>query len=143
MNNDGFFAVWPDIETRQRLNMMTVILGLDLDQATDYHVTLMYDPNNTETSTIEIPIRAYTCAMKDVALYNGSLVIELESEDLNERHQELVDAGKVSNYPKYRPHVTLIQDVGTEAQVEFLKPYIKQDKKPLVFGNETSNKATN
>lgn len=135
MDVNGFFAVWPDVEARNRLNMLSVLLGFDSDSWEDYHITLMYDENNTPTETIDIPIKSYQCVMTNVALYNGYLVIEVDCPELHERHQQILSAGKQTKYPKYRPHITL-SEFGSQDQVDFLLPYVKKDPKPLTFGNE-------
>ncbi len=138
MNNHGFFALRPDVEARHKLGMLSFLVGIDIDDLADFHVTLMYDVHNTETNDIAKPNTRYEAKVVRAALLKSSLVLILESETMNTRYQQLKDIGKISAYESFDPHVTIVQDYGTQAQVDALNEWLSGREEILVFGNEYS-----
>lgn len=73
--------------------------------ADDFHCTLMY----SKVGKVVQPKTnlVYECAITGVANYNGYLVLTLESDMLNVRHEELKYEGLVYSYDTYNPHITI------------------------------------
>ena len=70
------------------------------------HVTTVYSKKTFEIipskSNILVDSKFYK-----IAVYNEALVLEVKSEELQKLNKKRMDAGAVSDYPTYQPHLTL------------------------------------
>ena len=91
----------------------------------DMHVTVCYSlqPLNwLRLTPSDKPLRVSPGARSMTRFDKGALVLEFESDELTRRWRECQGAGASSNYPEYRPHVTITyenKDVDTAA----LRPF--------------------
>lgn len=120
-NDGGFIAIKPDIQNAQYYANACQLIGIE-DGLTpeEMHVTLFYDRREPIINAYEPKNRMYKAFIKSCALYNDALVLELESTELIERFLELKMMGFKSDYPEYKPHLTLKYGA-TKDDLEHLK----------------------
>lgn len=76
----------------------------------DLHVTLVYSKG---VGVAPVPIKHagfIDAAITGVELFGDEqdcLVLTLDGDDLQRRHQELLNSGLTHTYPEYNPHITL------------------------------------
>lgn len=77
----------------------------------DFHVTLVFSigkGNPTLQPSNDVEYKAYADSFALFGPNKDVLVIQLESEDLNSRHEYLLNSGFLRHsYQEYRPHITL------------------------------------
>ena len=108
----------------------------NLETPEEYHVTLIYDKRNPHY-TISDPQEKYAAEISGGALFgeeNNVLVLLLNSPDLNARNKEIVDAGYQSDFPDYKPHITVKKDADSN-DLQILKNHLKS-KLGLTLDNE-------
>jgi len=107
-NKGGFIAIKPDIQKAQYYANACQLIGIeDCLSPEEMHVTLFYDRREPIIDAYEPKNRMYKAFIKSCALYNDALVLELDSTELKERFLELKMIGFKSDYPEYKPHLTL------------------------------------
>lgn len=82
----------------------------------EMHVTLMYDVRNIVTFP-DLRGVTYCAQIKAVQVFGENtkhLVLELESESLQERHAELIRCGMKHSFTPYRPHLTIKKNPTTD-----------------------------
>ena len=85
--------------------------------ADDVHVTLVHsraavewaDAPDTAT-TLTVPVQESTRTLALFGENHDVLVLRFDSQDLQDRYQQLRDIGASSDFSEYRPHVTLSYD---------------------------------
>lgn len=76
----------------------------------DFHTTIMYDERGMkikEPFAALDPKRVFTAHVVSLDVLGDGLVFHLTSKDLHEEHIRLRDAGWVSPYDGYLPHMSL------------------------------------
>jgi hypothetical protein len=79
-------------------------------QPYDFHVTVIYSksPFLWEDKNLAGETLLITGGERSVEIFgDDALVLRIESPQLQERHEELIAMGAVSDYPDYKPHITL------------------------------------
>ena len=111
-NKGGYCCVKPSEEVANEIyNWVTKTCKFhdNIDPANEYHATLIYDKRNKQFDISE-PKEEYIASVSGADLFGEEknvLVLLLDSEDLQNRNKELIDAGYESTYPKYKPHITI------------------------------------
>lgn len=81
----------------------------------DHHVTILFSRKNLPDYKAPGKV-SYKASAKNFHVFEGEtkvLVITLESQDLIDRHNELMDEHKATyDFPEYIPHITLSYDIG-------------------------------
>lgn len=101
----------------------------------ELHVTIVYseaavDWSKLSAQTNEIRL---TGGRRQMALFGPEedvVVLRISSNVLSDRHEEFLDAGAVSTFPTYRPHITL--SYGADVDISTIKPY----RGPIDLGPE-------
>lgn len=62
----------------------------------------------------------------------GAVVLRFESLKLQRRCQQIKDAGGKSDYPRFKPHLTITYNAPPDLDIKKVKPFTK----PLLFGPE-------
>ena len=70
------------------------------------HVTTVYSKKTFDIIPSNIKIMIDKSSYK-IAIYEEALVLEVKSEELQKLNKQRMDAGAVSDYPIYKPHLTL------------------------------------
>lgn len=82
----------------------------------DMHVTVAFSKTPLEWDNVEPRTDALQTNSADREVKplggEGAVVLRFESQDLQDRWQELCDAGAVWDYPTYQPHVTISYNAG-------------------------------
>lgn len=117
--NGTYTCVKPDDATRVKLlqymqDNLSNIDGIELS-ADDLHCTIVYSREPVpvlEVLEVQFPIIAN---FKQFSLFgenNDVLVAEIQSEQLTQIFNQSSDLGAVSDWPDYKPHITLAKNVG-------------------------------
>lgn len=123
----GYINLSVTDKDRDKLFSLLKDLGVK-DYIKDLHVTMMYDrsnpvinyKSNNKTYKAKI-VGAKTLGEPDSKWY--SIALELESEELHKRHNELKQLGYKHSYPDFLAHVSL-KYKPTESDVNILKSSI-------------------
>lgn len=100
--------------------------------ASDMHVTILYsktpvDPFKMGETWIDqdgkggLIVKGGPRALK--RFDGGAIVLRFASSDLNYRHESMIERGASSDYPEYKPHVTLSYDVPADFDISTIKPF--------------------
>lgn len=81
----------------------------------EYHCTVCYSRNpvpEVENLKPDLPITAQALKYEVFPTKNGKhvLVLRIKSPELKALNQEVTDLGATSDYPEYKPHITLAMD---------------------------------
>ncbi len=85
-------------------------IGYPFTQKDEIHCTVMYSPEHVPSSIPvppKMPIKGQIVRFELFGEEKDHLVALVESAELKALNKKLVDAGAVSTYPEYRPHVTV------------------------------------
>lgn len=109
-------------------------------KAEDMHVTVTYSRRAVDwfamggtfgPSTGDLAIPPGGARIVTALGNEGAIVLAFASDELQWRHNEMVEAGASWDFPEYRPHVTITYD-GADVNLTKVEPYVGQ----LVFGPE-------
>jgi len=137
---NGFVNVRPDQMTAHNIASHLKSIGIeDYIDPDDMHVTVMYSRND-DINTNADPKRNYIATMTgDVAIMGEhpyrALVLQLDSDDLMQRHGELFMYGAIHSYDEYQPHLSLKYNV-TDEDLQLLRDNPLRLGK-LILSNET------
>lgn len=113
-NNFGYVSAELIDEDKPILENFYKKLGMEKTIPLDrLHVTLVYDKRNTQSNENEDLSRKYKATIKGVNQLGepGSkweaIVFELESKELNKRHEELKSYGFKHSYPEFIAHMSI------------------------------------
>lgn len=103
----GYVSVKPVAESLHEIRRIITEAGLDnAIEPAELHMTLAYDSNNP-VLTVDASDKILKGTMKEVKLLGDALVVVLESEEAQQRFNELADMGFGTDYPDYIPHISL------------------------------------
>lgn len=89
-----------------RLSTSRLIDFFSLERSTRLHTTIIYSrvwfPYKGDSNRIYIVRPPY---FMDV--FFGKTVLCFASKDITARHREIIDAGGTTDFPQYKPHITL------------------------------------
>ena len=114
-----FISVTPNDVSKERIqNMLDGVVPPGLYGKTRpeaWHVTLAYSENPVSTTALRMvldPLLEYKASIIGSKVFgkedSAALVLELESGDLQRRHEQLHEIpGMVYDWPAYRPHITV------------------------------------
>ena len=112
----GYVSVKPISESLHLIRKLINNSGIEnsLNNA-ELHMTLAYDANNPVLTVDAAPQDTIiNGTMKEVKLLGDALVVVLESDEAQQRYEELADLGFGSDYPDYIPHISLKYDASKE-----------------------------
>jgi hypothetical protein len=101
-----YVAAVPNLATKALLQEWALDSGIQL--VDDLHVTLLYSRNSISVSPKK-DVDYHATPLKFDTFDGNCLVLVLESEDLQRRHDQFIQAGGTHDFPKYNPHVTLVK----------------------------------
>ena len=106
--------------------------------ASDMHVTLLYskrpvDPMAMGTGFTGEKVTVGEGGPRALERFGDAVVLSFRSNELEWRHEQMVDDGASHDYGGYQPHITLSWTVPADFDLDAVEPY--QGK--LVFGPET------
>jgi hypothetical protein len=134
----GFYCfVEPDSKSLLAINSLVDCVGPFVDPELDIHCTIMYSPINCPSS-IELSNGPFTADVLSADLFgeeNTTLVLTLESKDLQTRHDYWISKGCESTYELYRPHLTLAFNQDWQS-LERVKAYLQDHSLKLRFLGE-------
>jgi hypothetical protein len=104
--------------------------------ADDLHTTILYSKQPFDASDLEpdqelLVVPAGSDGRSLSRFGDGASVLRFNHQALQDRHQEMRDAGASSDYDEFRPHVTLTYQ-GDGVDHDAAEPY----SGPLIFGPE-------
>lgn len=102
-------------------------------ESDDFHVTVCYSKAKVEWDNVAPRGDTITVSggARQVELFGKAIVLTFDSLDLQERNKELRSAGASSDFPSYRPHVTI-----SYASEDFDFSRVEPFTGDLVFGPE-------
>lgn len=104
-----YVSVVPDKRSKDIIKAVADVLGTECDYD-DLHCTVMYSKYDSPTEKSYPKTKTFRAIMKDIQLYGknqDSLVITLESPDLQAEHERLKRLGARHSWHFYSPHVTI------------------------------------
>lgn len=123
----------PDQVDKNNLNLIRQKLGVpdefENKHEDEYHISIIVAPGQVadldaaEEKKDNGPFRVEGNKLVYWTGHNGKtyLVLELESEDLQELHQKWVDLGFKHSFPEYRPHMTLMKNFDPEGKDDLIE----------------------
>lgn len=99
----------------------------------DFHVTVCFSREKLDWNAVP-PTETEVIAIggkREIHKFGKAIVLTFESVELQDRHEEFMDAGASFDFPDYRPHVTITY-AGTDFDISGIEPYDDE----LVFGPE-------
>lgn len=134
--NGNYFGAKPSEETLESIESLMKKLKISKPIGLeDIHVTLMYSEDKGNPMIPPSSDLEYKASASKFALFGPNkdcLVIKLDSDDLKNRHNQLLAHGFIHSYDEYSPHITLSYNYeGDLPSSDLLK-----DLGELVFGNE-------
>ena len=144
----GWLGVYPEPKVAKGIFQWSQRLfqGQRVEAAAALHVTLAYvaeDGNPIVLPGFD-PKRRYQAMISGLELFgpkNDTLVLLLKSPSLQQRFKELKRAGHRSDWPEYRPHITIKEDADqndlTRAQNYLHQLRTRYPK--IMLNNETWN----
>jgi 2'-5' RNA ligase len=128
---DGIYvALRFDEETKQQvrdfLKNNNIPNPINVDKL---HTTLLYSKKNVPNLKVRGQLDpALELEPKNFEIFptqnnKNALVLKLHNDDIVKRHQEFLNMGGTSDYPEFKPHVTLSYDVGDEFSIDSLSNY--------------------
>lgn len=105
----------------------------------EIHITVAYSRKPimlTALGALEPPVRIKARHYSIFKTQTGEncLVLEVESKELTDRHNEIIkDYGASYDFPEYKPHITLSYDCGIGFDIKTLP---KIEDIPELFANE-------
>lgn len=105
-----YVSVVPNKRSKDIIKAVADVLGTECDYD-DLHCTLMFSKYDSPKEKATFPkTKTFRATMKDIQLYGkneDSLVITLESADLQAEHERLKGLGANHSWNFYSPHVTI------------------------------------
>ena len=135
--NSGFYMSGvPSEYSKENLTLLCTKLNLPCNQTGEFHVTVMYSPENAVTS---LPIASFPITARLIGLeYFGKesevLVATLDCPELHRLHARCKHAGAVPTYPTYKPHITLCDPAPNLDLVEAREFLANNDIKLVLVG---------
>ena len=103
--------------------------------AEELHVTVLYSKTPVDWLEMGEPYQATVEVAEGgprmLQRFGEALVLSFASSDMKWRHESMIEAGASSDYPEYRPHVTLSY-MDPDVDVEAIQPFTGK----LTFGPE-------
>lgn len=80
--------------------------------ASKFHATVLYSRNGIEVPTTGNSYDAEAFKVDSWLDREGKsvVIVKLKSDELKQRHEELIDAGGTHDFPEFQPHITLSYD---------------------------------
>ena len=104
-----YVSVVPNKRSKDIIMAVADVLGTECDYD-DLHCTVMYSKYDSPAEKSYPKTKTFRARMKDIQLYGkneDSLVITLESADLQAEHERLKKLGAKHSWEFYSPHVTI------------------------------------
>lgn len=109
-------VVWmPDAATKQRLEQWCNKLGIPRSEAPPFHMTIIYSKNGLPHKGLVKPFSAFPVTVPKRAIKykmlgrdkSKTLTLYCDSDAARIRNKQYMDAGAISDFPHYTPHVSL------------------------------------
>lgn len=101
-------------ESEQKLHQFCRANGIPRAEAIPFHMTIIYSKNGMPSPGLVKPFTAFPVSVAERATKyvklgpkRDVLTIAIDSAAAQLRHRQFIQAGAISDYPKYIPHVSL------------------------------------
>lgn len=138
MQGKGYFSVKMNLKDAKEIYDLLQKAGLDPIKPEKMHCTLMYDESNPEIRTLKND-KKYKAKITGVEVLGDAVVLNLDSPELEKRHQELKNAGYKHSFDGFECHSSVLYDV-TDTNFDLVKLVFDLGVLPeeVTFYNETS-----
>ena len=109
MDGKGYFSVKMDMRDAQEIYDLLEKAGLDPIKPEKMHCTLMYDESNPEIRMLKND-KKYKAKITGVEHLGDAIVLNLDSPELEKRHQELKNAGYTHSFDSFECHASVLYD---------------------------------
>lgn len=140
-----YVGAYVDEESVNLIRKLCEEVGLPLQITPDLplHVTVIYSEKKAVKPHLcflyEKPLQAFIVGLDLLGEDKNTLVMKLESERLNDRHEFWKKLGAEHSWPDYKPHVTLCYGVDKdkwEPKLKELSKKVKNSKVEIFFKGE-------
>jgi len=121
--------------------LMAAVSGAGIAPAPkhDFHCTLMWDKRKGEITkplTTLDPSRIFTAYVVSLDVLGDGLVFHLTSKEMHEEHRRLREAGYVSAFDCYLPHMSLTYDFNDYDVLKLKSALANWAGRALTFSNQ-------